>query len=432
MSGFPVPLDEFARVLRDLRHIRLLRQLTVAAFAIATVFVGDWSPTVSAQTSDGLSAAVALEQALTQVIEQSESSVVAVARIRTAPGEFAGEVGGLLRREAAVAGERLHDQLPNQFATGVILAPDHGEDRWILTAYHAVRGGPTHGVPGSGDGSKLEIRLPSRHVLGASLWAADPRSDLAVLKIDYKDSGLRPSDLRPMPWTSSQAVRKGQLVIVLGNPYWIARDGSASAGWGMVANLARRPAALEYELGGPKSLQGLGGLIHLDYRMPIGTSGAPVLNLKGELVGLASSLAAIEGYERSGGFATPIDPSTRWIVETLLSGLEVEYGFLGIGPGYVGRLSAAVGARRAQQPSAALAATVGHGSPAEQAGVRPDDIIVAVDGQPTLSDLDLMRQVTLHPPGSTIRMTISRPRTADELTLNVKLGKWPVSDAEGV
>ncbi|MDZ4684494.1 MAG: trypsin-like peptidase domain-containing protein [Planctomycetaceae bacterium] len=419
-------------MLRDVRHHRLLRRPMVTAFAIATVVVGGWSSFATAQTSDGLSAAVALEQALTQVIEQSESSVVAVARIRTAPGELMIEGGGLLQRDGFAPGGRPRDLLPNQFATGVIVSPEQGEDRWILTAYHAVRGGPVYGQTGSGDGSRLEIRLPSRHVLSATLWAADPRSDLAVLKLDYKDSGLRPNDLRPMPWATSAAVRKGQLVIVLGNPYWIARDGSPSAGWGMVSNIARRPASLVSELGSPQSLNALGGLIHLDYRLPIGTSGAPVMNLKGELVGLASSLAAIEGYERSGGFATPIDPSTRWIVETLLSGYEVEYGFLGINPGRVPRLNASDGSRRSMQASAAIAEKVHPGSPADAAGVRPQDVILAVNGEPTYSDLDLMRQVTLHPPGTTIRMTISRPRTADELTLNVKLGKWPVSDAEGV
>lgn len=388
-----------------------------------------WRP-AAAQTSDGLSAAVALEQALTQTIEQSEPSVVAVARIRTAPGDLGSDLGGLQRREIH-AGERF-DLLPNQFASGVLLASENGDDRWVLTAYHAVRGGPTYGVPGSGDGSRLEIRLPTRHALAATIWAADPRSDLAVLKIDYKDSGLRPGDLRPVPWSHSPAVRKGQLVIVLGNPYWIARDGSASAAWGMVSNIARRPAALVYEPGGPKTLQGLGGLIHLDYRLPVGTSGAPVLNLKGELVGLASSLAAIEGYERSGGFATPIDPSTRWIVETLLQGFEVEYGFLGIVPLDIPRLNPQVAARRPQQPSAAAVGNVGPGSPADQAGVRPEDLILAVDGQPTLSALELMRQVTLHPPGTTVRLTLFRPRLQDELTVAVKLGKWPVSDDEGV
>lgn len=385
-----------------------------------------------AQSSDGLSAAAALEQSLTQIIEQSEASVVSVARIRTQPADLSIDGGGLLQRDAFPQGGRQVDVLPNQFATGVILAAEQGDDRWVLTAYHAVRGGPVFGHPGSGDGSRLEVRLASRHVMAAALWAADPRSDLAVLKLDFKDSGLRPADLRPVPWTNSTAVRKGQLVIVLGNPYWIARDGSPSAGWGMVSNIARRPAALQRDQGGIQSLQGIGGLIHLDYRLPIGTSGAPVLNLKGDLVGMASSLAAIEGYERSGGFATPIDSSTRWILETLLSGFEVEYGFLGVAPDTFPRLPAALGPKGITQASAGRVASVGNGSPAEAAGLRPDDLILSVNGEPTLSDLDLMRQVTLHPPGTNLRLSIYRPRGGGELTLSVKLGKWPVLDDEGV
>jgi serine protease Do len=383
------------------------------------------------QTSDGLSVAAALEQSLTQIIEQAEPSVVAVARIRPQPAESI-DAGGLLQRDALPAGSRQLDLLPNQFATGVILAPPQGEERFVLTAYHAVRGGPVIGQPGSGDGSKLEVRLTSRHVLAAALWAADPRSDLAVLKLDFKDSGVRPINLRPIPWLTSAPVRKGQLAIVLGNPYWIARDGSVGAAWGMVSNIARRPAVLQRDQFAVQSLQGIGGLIQLDYRFPIGTSGAPVLNLKGELIGVGSSLAAIEGYERSGGFATPVDSSTRWILETLLNGYEVEYGFLGIAPETYSRLPAVLGSRGITQPSAAQVALVGGGSPAQAGGLRNEDLILSVNGEATLSEYDLMRQVTLHPPGTEVQLSVYRPRGGGELTLTVKLGKWGVSDDEGV
>jgi serine protease Do len=75
---------------------------------------------------------------------------------------------------------------------------------------------------------------------------------------------------------------------------------------------------------------------------------------------------------------------------------------------------------------------VGNGSPAEAAGLRAGDLILSVDGEPTLSELDLMRQVTLHPPNTAVRLAVYRPRPAGELTLTVKLGKWPVHDDEGV
>jgi len=382
------------------------------------------------QGTDGLSAAMALEQSLTQLIEQSEPSVVSVARYRTPPGSLMLEGRGAqpgMNQTQPGRGELL----PNQFSAGVIVAPKESDERYILTVYHAVRGGPTYGKPGSGDGSRLEVRFFSRHVCPAEIIAADPRSDLAVLRLDLKETNLRPAALRPMAWNSSPAVRKGQLVITLGNPYWIARDGSPSAGWAMVANLGRRPVAPPPVPGvGLRTLDSLGGLIHLDTRLPIGSSGAPVVNLTGQLVGLTTSLAAVEGYERSSGFALPLDSSTSWIVEDLLAGYEVEYGFLGIAPLPAPRERLMVDF--VSQPSAALAGEVHALSPAHAGGLLENDIILAVNGQPTLSDLDLMRQVTLHPPDAVVNLTVLRRGGGAPLTLAIKLGKWPAPDDQSI
>ena len=66
--------------------------------------------------------------------------------------------------------------------------------------------------------------------------------------------------------------------------------------------------------------------------MELGTSGGALVNLRGELVGVTTSLAALEGYEKSVGFAIPIDSFSRRVIETLCRGYEVEYGFLGLQP----------------------------------------------------------------------------------------------------
>ena len=372
---------------------------------------------------DSLSAAVALEQSLMQVIEQAEPSVCSVARIRQAPGN-AGLEDRFLQPGLNPNVNETRDLIPNQFAAGVIIAPLDSPERYVLTAYHAVRGGPTAGVPGSGDGSRLEVRFTSRHACAATIHAADPRSDLAVLRLEPRENTPQVSSLKPIDWTTAPEIRKGQLTVILSNPYWIARDGSTSASWALVANLARRPIALAPTPEGTKTLDGLGRLIHLDTRLPIGSSGSPVITLQGKLIGLTTSLAAIEGYERSAGFALPIDAGTRWIVETLLAGHEVEYGFLGVSP----RSSPNLPADLTSQASGAIAAQVHEQSPAYEAGLRPGDLILAVNGQPTYTDLDLMRQVTLHPPGSEVGLTVLRGARGETLTLSVKLGKWPASD----
>ncbi|HET6426215.1 MAG TPA: trypsin-like peptidase domain-containing protein, partial [Planctomycetaceae bacterium] len=366
-----------------------------------------------AAQSDGLSAVAELEQTLTQVIEQSEPSVVSIARWKPNPVELPEE---LLRQPERLANQHPHDLIPNQFAAGIVLMAPGQEERFVLTTYHSVRGGVITGTKPAADSSRLEVRFSSRHACSATIWAADPRSDLAVLKLETRDAGLRLSELRPIAWPTTAALRKGQFVLTMSNPYWIARDGSSSVSWGIVSNIARRPAILKPESGGIKSLHDLGSLVQVDYRLPIGASGAPVLNLRGELVGICSSIAAIEGFDRSGGFVIPIDPSTRWIIESLLKGSEVEYGFLGIEPSRIPIPADSMLAEMTRQPSAAEAKMVQLGSPAQAAGVQPRDLVLAVNGQPTLSELDLMRQVTLHPPETPVKLTVYRPSTRAELT----------------
>jgi len=376
-------------------------------------------PSAAQQPSDGVSAVAALEQALTQVIEQAEPSVVSVARVRPDPSRL----DGLRER-----GETERDQLPIQFGAGAIVAPPQSDKRYVLTAYHVVRGGPVTNRPGSGDGSSLQVWFSNERSCLATIYAADSRCDLAVLKLEERDSRIRPSQLHPLSWTAAAAVHKGQFVVTLGNPYWIARDGSPSADWGIISNLVRRPAVLTPTAGGPSTLLGVGTAIQIEQRLPVGSSGSPVLNLQGQLIGVASSLAAIEGYERSGGFAIPIDASTRWILETLLAGREVEYGFLGLGPRKVSLRDDI--AERLGQTTAAEVTELRIGSPAHIAGLRDRDIIISIDGQPTRSSLDLMRQATLHPPETPIQLNVHRGGT--ELTIKVKLGKWPVKDEEGL
>src|SRR5207342_2000310 len=105
-----------------------------------------------------------------------------------------------------------------------------------------------------------------------------------------------------------------------GNPYAIARDGQVSASWGIVANLSRKagPIPDETSPAGVRntSLHHYGTLIQTDAKLNLGTSGGALLNLKGEMVGLTTSLAAAVGYEQAAGFALPVDDAFRRAVET--------------------------------------------------------------------------------------------------------------------
>jgi serine protease Do len=393
-------------------------------------------------------AAIAIEQAFIQTIEGAESSVVSIARYKEQRFQPQRDpfrkFGGGIRRNQFQPRDTNNpanpDFVPNEFGTGIIIAPrGMGGKQFILTNYHVVRGGPPAGERSSKSEFKLYVRLSNRLGFYPSIIAADPRSDLALLNIDYKALRLKPSDLKPIPLGDATGIRKGKLVLALGNPYAIGRDGSASASWGIISNIARRPAPIGplRDTGSLKkeTLHHYGTLLQVDTRLNLGTSGGALLNLKGELIGITTSLAALEGYEKSVGYAVPIDVAARRIIETLAKGQEVEYGFLGVGlsrdtfPANYSRATA-----RNQQRQGARITDVIADSPASLGGLVPGDIVLKINGTETRDRYDLMLKIGNLAPETTASLTIWRPGSLFQSTstLSVTLAKWPVQDDQGI
>jgi len=376
--------------------LRLITTLALLGLATGGALGGEQS---------GLAAAAAIEKALVDVIAGAEKSVVAIARVRK---ERPGETFTLELRPdpfdrtlaPATAPEPTDpDFIPNEYGTGVVV------DRrgLILTAYHVL-----------GEESDYYVRTHDRKVYRARIKGADPRSDLAVLAIDAVD-------LAPITFGDASSLKKGRIVIALGNPYAIARDGQPSAAWGIVANLARKapPTPDETDSSGKRTLHHFGTLIQTDAKLNLGTSGGPLLNLEGQMVGLCVSLAAVAGYETAAGYAIPVDQTFRRVVDTLKSGREVEYGFLGIQPANLGPREVLAGMQGIRVDRVVV------GTPAARpSGLKPDDIITAVDGQPIHEADSLVLEVGKLPVESVARLNVirdGRPRTLD-----VTLAKYPV------
>ena len=360
---------------------------------------------LAAQEPSGLEAAVALENALVKTIATAEKSVVAIARIRKEqPGdsvrkEFRPDPFG---NEIPPTDPRF---VPNEYGAGVVV------DRrgLVLTAAHVL-----------GDENDIYyITTAARRVYRASIKAADPRSDLAVLGIDGADAAS--ANLAPIRMGDAGRLRKGQIIVTLGNPYAIARDGQASAGWGIVSNLGRKaPSAYsdDSEPGSEPLLQRYGGLIQTDARLHLGTSGGPLLNLKGEMVGLCVSAAAIAGYESAAGYAIPVDDMFRRVLDVLKQGREVEYGLLGVEPANltVAEINAGRQGIRARRLHANL--------PAARAGLRDDDIITSVNDKPVYNADGFVLEVGRLPVEAVARLGVLRG--ASRQTIEVVLGKFPV------
>lgn len=336
-----------------------------------------------------LQAAAAIEATVIDAIAKTEKSVVAISRLRK-------------DRDKELAGDPLGDEppvLPDLRGDGDLLRPDfvpHGfgtgvvvdAKGLILTAYHVL---------GDIKASDYIVWIQKKPYK-ATVRAADPWLDVAILKIDAED-------LKPMPLGNAKELKKGQIVISLGNPYAIARDGEPSATWGIVSNLSRlapAPKQAARPAEGRETLHHYGTLIQTDAKLELGTSGGALINLKGEMVGLTTSLAALVGYEKAGGFAIPIDEEFKKALEQLKVGRMPEYGFLGVAPTLLSM------EQRQQGKRGARIMDVIPATPAAKAGIRAEDIITKVDGEPIADDLELIRRLSAMPAGNSVNLTVLR------------------------
>jgi serine protease Do len=346
-----------------------------------------------------LEAATALQEVMVSAIERAGKSVVAIARVRKGERTVRSpaELRDPLQFEASPYGflpdsnPTSPDFVPNEFASGVVL----DREGHIVTNYHVL------GNPEENDYFVWVQRRPFKvaHVeVPEAVKAGDPWTDLAVLKIAA-------SDLEPIPLGDASKLRKGMIVISLGNPYGIARDGEASASWGIISNLRRATAPDPQSAGSGaerSTLEEYGTLIQTDARLDLGTSGGALVNLQGEMIGLTTSLAAIAGYEQPAGFAIPVDDAFRKTVETLRQGRQPAFGFLGVQPDHL-----PLADRQAGRFGARVLRVV-PGTPGEKAGLQPDDVITHVNQERVFDKNSLFRELSRLPADEKVSLTFER------------------------
>lgn len=378
-------------------------QTAIACWMVAAVFL---APGVSsAQPPAALDIVDAVEQVVADAIERAEPSVVSIARVQqsevaTTPRPPFDPFGGPMNLQQA-PGPKDPGFVPSEYGTGIIV----DADGLILTAYHLL---------GDSDQYDYYVTGIDRVTHKATILGADPRSDLAILKVDA-------SGLRPIKFGNADNLRKGQIVIALGNPYAIARDGQVSASWGIVSNLHRK-APREQTVGAGAAgttLHHYGTLIQTDAKLNLGTSGGALIDKTGQMVGLTTSLAAIAGYEKAAGYALPVDATFRRVVAALKEGREVEYGFLGIEPDNL------TDQERRIVLQGMRVNRVFAGTPARDFGLIEGDIITTVDGKPVFDADSLVLEVGKQPVHKVV--TLGVVRNSDQIQpINVRLAKFPV------
>ncbi len=394
------------------------RGLTSAAVVfsvVAAMVVGPSNERCFAQDLSALQTAVALEKVVVDAIAASEKSVVAIGQFRRyKPGKepnrgfrtdpFSPE---LQPQIALPKSPKDLDFIPTEYGTGVVLS----KRGLILTNSHVLSKGT--------DDYEVEYWIVTADHKSrlATIKATDPRSDLAVLEIDA-------TDLTPITLGDATSLKKGQIVITLGNPYAIARDGEVSASWGIVSNLSRKAGALPNpnpnSVGVTKpTLHHFGTLIQTDAKLNLGTSGGALINLKGEMVGLTTSAAAAAGFEQAAGYAIPVDDVFRRAIKALQEGREVEYGFLGISPGNEEDLNPTT------KPGMRVG-TVVSGTPAARAGLVANDFVTHVNEQPVRDADSFFLLIGRMPADERVKLTVVRADRPQQI--NVLLSKYPVRE----
>ncbi|HIP98092.1 MAG TPA: Do family serine endopeptidase [Aquifex aeolicus] len=263
------------------------------------------------------------------------------------------------------------------------------DDNWvyILTNNHVVT-----------KAKKIVVKIERLKEVTAQLVGADPKTDLAVLKIPKKE--VPDADKRVAKLGDSSKVRVGDLVLALGNPFGLEN----TATFGIVSALHRRIGLDLYE-----------NFIQTQAPINPGNSGGPLVNIQGEVIGINTAIVA---YAQGLGFAIPINLA-KWVAKELLTHGKVVRGWLGV---VVQELTPPV-AQALGLDHGVIVLKVYPGSPAQNGGVEPGDIILAVNGEPVKDATDLQFKIMKTPPGKEITLTILRGEK--KLTLKVKVGEFP-------
>ncbi|MFZ0286388.1 MAG: DegQ family serine endoprotease [Terriglobales bacterium] len=286
-------------------------------------------------------------------------------------------------------GPQMRPQMPQQpqiergIGSGVIISPDG----YIVTNNHVIDGAV-----------EIRVTMSNRKILTAKLIGADPLTDLAVIKIDG-------ADLPSVPWGDSTDLRPGQTVLAFGNPFGFRFTVTR----GIVSAL-NRPNPFAGDRRKP------GNFIQTDAAINPGNSGGPLVDARGEVIGINTFLVSSSGTFSGMGFAIPTQ-IVKPTVEELIRDGKVSHGYMGIGINDVTPDNAKF--FDLKDASGALVTQVETDSPAAKAGVKVGDVIRDLDGKPIPDAGELQVEVGQKQPGTTIKLGVLR--NGKSMTLPVTL-----------
>ncbi len=299
-------------------------------------------------------------------VELIEKVAPAVVNIRTTERNDPGARSPFQRRAPSPQG----DETPRGEGSGFLISADG----YVVTNAHVVDGA-----------SDVRVTLTDKREFKARIVGADVRTDLALVKIDA--SGLPTVRIGDV-----SRLRVGEWVLAIGSPFGL--DSTVTAG---IVSAKHRETGSDI------------AFLQTDVAVNPGNSGGPLINTRGEVVGVNSQILSPIGSYIGISFAIPIDEAMR-VVDQLKSGGRVVRGYLGVQPTDVPReLAEEYGLATGKNKSrGAFVRLVVPSAPGDKAGIQPGDVIVAVDGKAVESAADLRRTLGGMKPGSAVNLQVNR------------------------
>jgi serine protease Do len=279
------------------------------------------------------------------------------------------------------------------------------EDGYIITNNHVVA-----------NAERIDVELTDGRQYVAQLIGRDPTTDIAVLKIDGRDFPAAEIG-------DSEATAVGEFVLAIGNPgSSLGSELPFTVTAGIVSAKGRRLGLIQQAAGTGYAIE---DLIQTDAVINPGNSGGPLVNYRGEVIGVNTAIQSTTGYYQGYGFAIPISLA-RDVLEDLLEHGRVRRAALRVNVEEV--TSAHARAFRLPEPRGAVVQDFPDDSPADKAGIERGDVIIALDGRPVERVGQLQRLIASYEPGD--RVTVDVIRYGEELSFDVRLAEAELPEVE--
>lgn len=371
-------------------RFHLGKRVIGSAFILAVLILGYELPWCLAETAPVPKTMVRdLTSAIADAAEKAMPAVVHIEVMQRVPAQgplFPFESDPFFRYFfGRPQGPRSYKKELRGIGTGMVLDRQGN----ILTNHHVVAGA-----------TRMNVKLASGEEFEAKLVGADPKTDLAVIRIKP------PADIPYLSFGNSDKVRVGEWVIAIGNPRGLEQTVTAG-----IISAKHRTGILD-----PSSYQ---DYIQTDAAINPGNSGGPLLNIAGEVIGINAAIVSESGSFEGIGFAIPSNMAMN-IAEALIKNGRVVRGWLGVS---VQEVTASIArSLNLKVLRGALVAEVLAGGPAEKAGIRRGDVVISLNGTPIESANDFRNRIATAPIGQKVQVNLLRK--GERMTLEAMVATY--------